>query len=177
MNIEFGKRVVAGAFLLVFGGAGHAGTALDDPTIFAIFDETNTADVWVGRIAAARAQSDAVRELGKMVATDHEAVQQSWRDLAKQLGIIPTPPQNDTRAAELATSIALLQSKTGKEFDAAYLRHELAFHQGVIDAVKGELLPAIRNERFRTLVSEVLPAFEQHLAETRAVAKSLGVEP
>lgn len=154
----------------------QAGVKLDDATIFAIFDETNTADVWAGRIAVKKAHSTDVRELGKMVATDHEAVQLSWRDLAKKLSIIPTPPANDDIAAKLAKTVALLQSKSGAEFDKAYLKHEIMFHQSVIDAIKTTLLPAIKNEEFKALVIQALPAFEHHLAETKAVAKKLGVE-
>lgn len=154
----------------------QAGAKLDDATIFAIFDETNTADVWAGRIAVKKAHSADVRELGKMVATDHEAVQQSWRDLAKKLSIIPAPPANDDIAAKLAKTVALLQSKSGAEFDKAYLKHEIVFHQSVVDAIKNTLLPAIKNEEFKALVTQALPAFEHHLAETKAVAKKFGVE-
>ncbi len=158
-------------------GGALAATKLDDATIFAIFDQANTTDVWAGRIAVKRAHSEDVRELGKMVATDHEAVQQSWRDLAKKLGIIPTPPSDDASAERLAKTVALLQSKSGAEFDKAYLKHELVFHQSVIEAIKGTLLPAIKNEQFRTLVTQALPAFEHHLAHTKVVAKKLGVQP
>lgn len=161
----------------MMNGNAFGADKLDDATIFAIFDQTNTADVWAARIAVKKAHSDGVRELGKMVATDHEAVQQTWRDLAKKLGVIPAPPQNDTSAAKLAKTVALLQSKSGAEFDKAYLRHEMIFHQTVIDAIKGTLLPAIKDEQFRALVKQALPGFEHHLAETRVVAKKLGVSP
>ena len=77
---------------------GRAGAKLDDATIFAIFDQANTADVWVGRIAVKKGQSEDVQMLGKMVAADHVAVQQMARDLATQLGIIPSPPDKDTSA-------------------------------------------------------------------------------
>ena len=71
--------------------------------------------------------------------------------------------------------MALLQSKTGAEFDKAYLHYEVAFHQSVVDAVKGTLLPAVKNDELRNLMKSVLPGFEQHLAATRAVARKMGV--
>lgn len=177
MKFNF-KKLAAGVLVsIVFiNGPAYAGAKLDDATILAIFDETNTADVWVGRIAAKKAHSEDVRALGRMVATDHEMVQQSWRDMARKLGLLPTPPQHDTSAEKLAESVAMLQSKSGAEFDKVYLRHELAFHQSVIDAVKNTLLPAIKNEEFRALVSQALPGFEHHLAETKMVAEKLGVD-
>ena len=173
------RKLAAGVFvtLALINGNAFAGTKLDDATIFAIFDQANTTDVWAGRIAVKKAHSEDVRELGKMVATDHEAVQQSWRDLAKKLGIIPAPPENDMSAEKLAKMVELLQSKSGAEFDKVYLQHEIVFHQSVINAIKSTLLPAIQNEQFRVLVNQALPAFEMHLAHTKIVAKKLGVNP
>ncbi len=170
------KKLAASMLISVVWMNSVQAAALDDATIFAIFDEANTTDVWIGRIAVKQAHSEAVRALGKMVVTDHEAVQQSWRGLAKKLGIIPTPPSADSSAANLAKTVTLLQSKSGAAFDKVYLQHEIAFHQSVIDAVKNSLLPAIKNEEFKELVIQALPAFEHHLAETKAVAKKLGIE-
>ena len=152
-----------------------AAVVLDDATILAIFDQANAADIVTGRLGAKYGASAEVRALGRMVALDHVAVQQRGRDLAAKLEIIPTPPDNDTSVADQARAVALLQSKTGAEFDRAYLLHEVAFHQSVVDAIKGTLLPAIKNDELRNLMKSVLPGFEQHLAATRAVAMKLGV--
>ena len=72
-------------------------------------------------------------------------------------------------------AVALLQSKTGAEFDKAYLLHELSFHQGVVEAIKGTLLPAIKNDELRKLMNTVLPGFEHHLAATKDAARKIGV--
>jgi putative membrane protein len=48
-------------------------------------------------------------------------------------------------------------------------------HQSVVDAVKGTLLPAIKNDELRILMNTVLPGFEHHLAATKAVAMKMGV--
>lgn len=160
----------------MIGGHAYAEIKLDDATILAIFDQANTADVWAGRIAVKKGRSEDVQMLGKMVVVDHLAVQQMARELAKKIDIIPTPPDNDTSAEALAKTVALLQSKSGADFDRAYLQHEVVFHQSVIDAVKKTLLPAIQNDQLRALVDKVLPGFEQHLAQTKATAKKLGIE-
>jgi putative membrane protein len=78
--------------------------------------------------------------------------------------------------ADCARAVALLQSKTGAEFDRAYLQHEVAFHQSVVDAVKHTLLPAIKNDELRNLMNTVLPGFEHHLAATKAIAMKMGVK-
>ena len=156
-------------------GAGAAGQ-LDDDTILAIYDQANTADILTGRLAAKYGASEDVRALGRMVAADHVAVQQMGRDLAKKLGVIPTPPEGDSSIMDYAKAVAMLQSKRGAEFDRAYLQHEVSFHQAVIDAIKGTLLPAAANPELRTLMTTVLPGFEHHLAATKAAAAKVGVK-
>ena len=163
--------VAATIVTLPTGAAG----ALDDATILAIYDQANAADIVTARLGAKYGASEEVRALGRMVATDHMAAQQLGRDLAMKLKIFPTPPDNDTSVAEQATAVALLQSKRGAEFDKAYLQYEVAFHQSVVEAIKGTLLPAIRNDELRSLMKSVLPGFEHHLAATRAVAAKMGV--
>ncbi len=170
--------MTAGLFLSMAGLSTNvvAATTLDDATLFAIFDQANGADIWTGRLGVKYGHSAEVRELGKMVATDHVAVQQMGRDLAKKLGIIPVPPDNDTSAEKLAETVEMLQSKSGVEFDRAYLHHEILFHQSVINAINTTLLPAVKNDEFKKLIKKVLPGFEHHLAATKAVAEKLGMK-
>jgi putative membrane protein len=120
-----------------------------------------------------RGTTEDIRNLGKMVTTDHEAVRQMGRDLAKKLNI---PLKTDAGAGDYAQTLQMLESKSGTDFDRAYLAHELKFHQSVIDAIKTSLLPAIRNPEFAELVRKVLPGFEHHLAATKVVAKKFGME-
>jgi putative membrane protein len=148
--------------------------ALDDPTIVAIFDAANTADIETGSLAAKRAQSKAVRDYGAMIAHDHGAVRQLGRDLAKKLSVTPTPPADDASAKAHAEAMTTLRAKHGADFDRAFLEHEVAFHQAVIDAIQTTLLPAIQNEELKALVVKVAPAFQAHMLAAQRLEKELG---
>ena len=148
---------------------------LDDATIFAIFDQANTADITTGRLAAKFGHSEAVRAHGRAISIDHEGVQQAARDLARKLDIVPTPPAADASVETLAKAYAALQAKSGVEFDKAYILYEINYHQSAIEAVTNTLLPAIKNAQLKDLVAGVAPAFGQHLAMTKDVAKELGI--
>lgn len=139
-----------------------AAPALDDATIVAIFDAANTADIETGQLAAERGTSKEVRDFGAMLVHDHTAVRQRGRDLAGRLGVTPTQPAGDASASAHMQAMTQLRSKQGVAFDQAFLEHEVAFHQGVIDAVQTTLLPAIQNAELKQLVVEVAPAFEAH---------------
>lgn len=146
-----------------------AARSLDDATIVAIFDAANSADIETGNLAATRGASAEVREFGKMLSRDHTQVRQLGRDLAAKLHVTPTPPADQSSAKAHAEAMKKLRALKGAAFDHAFLQHEVAFHQGVIDAVTNTLLPAIQNAELKKLVTTVAPAFEAH----RAAAKSL----
>jgi putative membrane protein len=146
---------------------------LDDATIVAIFDAANTADIETGALAAERGHAKEVREFGAMLVRDHQQVRQLGRDLAAKLGVTPTPPADNAGAAAHAQAMASLRSKTGAEFDRAFLQHEAAFHKSVIDAVQTTLLPAIKNDELRALVEKVAPAFQAHMLAAQNLERRL----
>jgi putative membrane protein len=145
--------------------------ALDDPTIVAIFDNANSFDIETGKLAAKRGHSDEVRQFGAMLARDHDMVRQQGRDLAKKLGVTPTPPAGDQSARDQTATLHRLSGLRGAEFDRAFLQHEAAFHTDVIAAIKSTLLPAIKNEELKALVVKVAPAFQAHLDMAQNLSK------
>jgi putative membrane protein len=153
-----------------------AAPALDDATIVAIFDNANTADIETGKLAAERGHSKEVRQFGAMLARDHAMVRQQGRDLAKKLGVTPTPPTEDKTAQEQAAVIRRLSALRGAEFDRAFLEREVQFHSDVIAAVQATLLPAIKNEELKALVVKVAPAFQAHLRMAQSLGKQLAAK-
>src|SRR5215213_9496680 len=92
--------LVSSAVLLTAATSGRSArnAALDDPTIVAIFDAANTADIETGALAAKKGSTKEIREFGEMLMRDHKAVRQQGRDLAAKLGVTPTPPADDAGA-------------------------------------------------------------------------------
>jgi len=146
---------------------------LDDPTIIAIFDAANTWDMETGALAAKKGTTKDVREFGAMLERDHRVVRQQGRDLVKKLGVHPTPPKDFAMAKDHAAALSKLNSLNGKVFDRAFLEHEVAFHKAVLDAVTGTLLPALKNEEARALVTKVAPAFQAHMAAAQNLLDEL----
>jgi putative membrane protein len=147
----------------------QASAKLDDPTIVAIFDAANTYDVETGTLAATKGTTQTVRDFGKMLVRDHRNVRSQGRDLAKSLGVTPTPPKDFALAKAHADALRLLKKQHGKAFDRAFLQHEVDFHNAVIDAVTKSLLPAIQNAQVKDLVTKVAPAFVAHRDRAQAL--------
>ncbi|MGH7713295.1 MAG: DUF4142 domain-containing protein [Gemmatimonadaceae bacterium] len=139
-------------------------TVIDDAAIVGIFDAANTWDITTGSLATKKARRADVREFGAMLARDHEQVRQQGRDLAKKLGVTPTPVAKDFALRKShEDALQRLNGLTGTAFDRAFLEHEVAYHKAVIDAVTSTFLPAIQNAELKGFVQKVAPAFQAHM--------------
>jgi putative membrane protein len=155
--------------------AAAASPQLDDPTIVAIFDAANTWDMETAALALQKSRNKDVRTFARMMAHDHKAVRQLGRDLAKKLSVTPTPPGKDFELyqAHLAAMKTLRAARRGAAFDRAYVDHEVAYHQAVIDAVTTTLLPATQNAELKNLETTVAPNFQAHLLAAKKLQADL----
>lgn len=151
--------------------------ALDDGTIIAIYNQVNSFDIETALIGQVMGHSPDVRALGKMVSSDHTGVRSAAHELAEKIGAELTLPAVRMEAAKSHyAAVAGLRELSGADFDAAYLKHEIAFHAAAIEAVKTVLVPAASHGELKAHFEAVLPHFQRHLDETRRVAGELGVE-
>lgn len=137
---------------------------LDDSTIFAIFDQFNTYDIELATMAMEKGKREAIRNLARMIISDHPKLQQHGRDLAAKLGISYTVPTENHYASEHLRQVAKLKSRNGADFDKSYLHHEIQFSQDVVHAVKRKLIPAAHHEELKQFLSETLPKLEHHVS-------------
>jgi putative membrane protein len=87
-----------------------------------------------------------------------------------------TPEDNETSQSLKAggeKNVAALKSLKGAAFDKAYVDHEVAYHQAVLDAVDKTLIPGAKNEELKALLVKVRPAFVAHLEHAKHVQASL----
>ncbi len=147
--------------------------SITDPNIVAIFDLANTADIESGSLAARQGADQRVKDMGQMFAAAHTSVRQQGRDLARKLNVTPVLPANDQSAAQHQAAMDHLKGLKGAEFDKAWLDHEIAFHQAVIDAISKTLLPVTKNGELKALEEKVAPAFAGHLQMAKELRAKL----
>ena len=136
---------------------------LDDPTIVAIFDNANTWDISTGGLGAKKGTTKEIRDFGAQLVRDHTNVRTQGRDLAKKLGVtVPALPKDFQMKKDHDAAMKTLQGLSGKAFDKAFLQHEVDYHKAVIDAVNTTLMPALKNQEVKDLVTKVAPAFKAH---------------
>lgn len=169
---------IAALALVIAPSVVHAqrgGSALDDAAIVGIFDAANSWDVTTGGLAARKAARADVRDFGRMLEEVHAEVRKQGQALAAKLGVVPTPVAKDfPLLLQHQRAMRTLESLSGAAFDKAFLEHEIAYHQAVIDAVTTTLLPAIRNAELKAFVEKLAPAFQAHLGAAEALLKRQG---
>ena len=106
---------------------------------------------------------------------DDESANKQAKSLVKKLGVKPEPnPTSKSLTRGGKENIASLTKLHGPEFDKAYVDHEVAYHQQVIDAVNSTLLPNAKNPQLKGLLEKSAPVFEAHLDHARQLQSQLG---
>jgi putative membrane protein len=146
-----------------------------DPQIAAIVVTANQVDIDAGTLAKKKAASQAVKDFAQLMITDHTGVNKQATELVTRLQVTPEP--NDTSKSLQQggdENLEALKALSGEKFDRAYVQHEVAYHQQVIDALDNALIPNAKNAELKNLLVKVRPAFVAHLEHAKQVEASLG---
>ena len=150
-----------------------AGAGLSDANIVAILDAANASDSSWGAIAATKGTSADVRNFAKTMMRDHHALRVAGHDLANKLGVVPQPPAGDDSQAQLQKYIDLLNSTAkGKDFDRAYIDHEVEYHKQVL-ATATKAMAAAQSTELKNLIQNAAPNIQGHLDAAEAIQKKM----
>jgi putative membrane protein len=106
--------------------------------------------------------------------TDHTGVNKSAVDLATKLKVTPQDnPTSQNLKSGGESNLKNLKGLKGAEFDRAYVDHEVAYHQAVLDAIDKTLIPGAKNEELKALLVKVRPAFVAHLEHAKHLQSTL----
>ncbi len=168
------KPIVLSALAAVFMSA-QAQQGPTDPQIAHIVVTANQVDVDAGQLAKRQTKNKEVRQFAQQMITDHTGVNQQATALVKKLKV--KPEDNDTSQSLKKggdENLASLKKLTGQAFDKAYVAHEVAYHQAVLDAIDKTLVPSAKNAELKGLIEKVRPAIAAHLDHARHLQAQLG---
>jgi putative membrane protein len=169
--MKMSPLLIAG--LLLAPGAAYA-QGVSDAQIAHIVVTANQVDVDAGKLAASKSTNPEVKKFGQTMVTDHTGVNKAATDLVTKLKV--TPQDNSTSQALKAggdKNLANLKKLSGAAFDRAYVDHEVAYHQQVLDALDKTLIPGAGNEELKALLVKVRPAFVAHLEHAQHLQSTL----
>jgi putative membrane protein len=163
------------AIALANGTAWAQGAGPTDPQIAAIVVSANQVDIDAGKLAENTSTSKPVIAFAHQMVADHGSVNQSAVDLVTKLKV--APEENATSASLKQggdANLANLKTLKGAAFDRAYVSHEVAYHEAVLEALDKTLIPGAHNAELKGLLVKVRPAFVAHLEHARHLQASLG---
>jgi putative membrane protein len=150
-------------------GTAAAPAALTDPEIVYLLDNANMLDSAAGAIAATKGTSADVRDFARRMMRDHHQLRQQGQDLAKKLGVTPTPPANDSSKAQMDRTLMLLNGAAkGRDFDKAYIDNEVAAHKAVLDMATAAG-NAAQNAELKNLIQKAAPVIQAHLDNAQSI--------
>ena len=165
---------VAGLSLAVLGSAPprHPASAPDDAALLNRFDDLVTADVQCAQLATERGHSKEVRDFAKVLVSEHGLAHQLARDVAAQLNATLKPNSDSPASADHAKVVKSLRERPDIAFDVLFLRHEIEYHQNLVNTINKDWLPAAKSPDLSALFSQVAPAFEAHVKMAEAIQKT-----
>jgi len=169
---HFIVTVAASSLVLLSGSA--AAQAPSDAQIASIVVTANQVDIDAGKLAESKGSNAEVKAFAKQMITDHSGVNKQAVALVTKLKV--TPEDNATSKSLKAggvENVKNLGKLSGAAFDKAYVDHEVAYHEQVIDAIDKTLVPSAQNAELKSLLVSVRPAFVAHLEHAKMLQAKL----
>lgn len=173
MNLSKIAFALAASLFLVTASAQDKGGP-SDPQIAGIVVAANQIDINAGKLAKARTKNKEVSEFAQRMITDHTAVNKQASALVKKLKVKPEESETSkSLKSDARKNVANLKGLKGAAFDKAYVDHEVAYHEQVLDAIDKVLIPSAKNAELKDLIIKVRPAIAAHLDHAKMIQASL----
>lgn len=124
--------------------------------------QSNLSEIQSGKLAERSGHTDAVRDAGRMLASDHAELDAKLKPVAKQFGItLPERPN-----AEQREEMKRFQGLSGTKFDTTWAHGEADGHVKAIDMTEREVSDGSSPE-VKQLAQSALPVLKKHLSTLR----------
>jgi putative membrane protein len=171
MKTTFGAALAA---LALFAAPAFAQSP-SDAQIASIVVTANQVDIDAGKLAESKGSNAEIKAFGKQMVTDHGGVNKQAVALVTKLKVTPEDnPTSQSLKKGGEDNLKNLKTLSGAAFDKAYIEHEVAYHQQVLDALDKTLIPSAQNAELKNLLVTVRPAFVAHLEHAKMVQANLG---
>jgi putative membrane protein len=145
---------------------------LTDPEIASVAVTANKVDISNAEIATKKSKDSSILQFAATMKRDHQAVIDQAVALVTKLKVTPMDNAVSKKLlSDNAKTQAMLESKSGKAFDKAYIDNEVAYHKAVISVIETVLIPQSQNAELKGLLQKVLPAFHAHLEHAEMIQK------
>ena len=144
----------------------QAGAGMTDQDFVNLAAQTDMTEAHLGKLAQDQGASQAVKDLGQMLAMDHTAEYSQLGMIAMKAGLT-VPKSIDAKHDKM---IAPFEKLKGKMFDRRYAQTMVKGHQEAIAAYKKEASDG-QNADIKAYAQQTLPTLEKHLKAAQDAEK------
>jgi putative membrane protein len=149
-------------------GAQTTDVSEQDKTFLTGQQQTNLAEVSLGKTVMERTTNEKVRDLASHLMSDHEKVSKENTALSQKLGV--TPPTEPS--AEQKTTADKILAQSGEAFDRAYVDAQVEGHMKSIEKANKEISSG-SNPEVKAFATSYVPKAQSHLDMSRTVQAQL----
>lgn len=128
------------------------------------------AEVEMGKLAAEKASSPDVKAFGQQMIDDHSKANEQLKSVADKQNL--TLPGNMTGKQQAMYD--MLKTKTGAEFDKAYVDAMVKDHEEDVKEFQREADKG-KDEQIKAFAAETLPVIQGRLEKIKAIQSKIGV--
>ena len=148
-------------------------TAVNDTAGIRMAVQSNFTEVALGRLADDRASSSQVKDFGKQMVSDHDAMNDQWVKVASRYHMRIMNPGADF-GPNGKEAIDRLEKLKGSEFDQGYMMEMIRDHEQDLSDFQ-RLQYSARDPEIRDLAASGVSTIQQHLTLARQVGSQVGV--
>ncbi len=125
-------------------------------------------EVKLGEMVADKASSDAVKQFGQRMVTDHGKANAELKDLCAKKDV----PLSDTLMKKHQAMVDELSKLSGEEFDKAYMKHMVKDHEQDVAEYK-MASEKCEDADVKAFAAKTLPTLEEHLKMAKDIHDSM----
>lgn len=145
-----------------------------DGQIAGFMAAVNKAEVKQAHLALQRAKDPQVKAFAQHMIAKHGQMERSQQHTMSSMRMTPeaTPASNQLES-DAQSSLASLESKTGSDFDKAYIDLQVKEHQQVLGMLGSSIIPAAHDTEYKRQLMNAKPELEDHLRRAEALQQKL----
>jgi putative membrane protein len=159
------------------GADGGVQDRLTDAQVVGVMHAANMGEVQEAKIAETKAVDPDVLSFAMDMDAAHTAADQAMLALSMNGGTNTLAPA-DSPTSQVLTATAMqkigaIQSKTGRDFDQAYMNDQIEMHSQVLDLLMNVLVPSTTDSMLKAQLTMAVDAVTMHLAHARTVQQKV----
>jgi putative membrane protein len=123
---------------------------------------TNIRNIELGNLAQEKGRSDAVKSYGATLVADHQAADKRVQEVASAEGINLKGADQVMANIETTGTEAILKTKSGADFDAAFAKDAVDDHRDAINKLTASQRELDPNSKVSKLITTLLPTLQKN---------------